>query len=477
MKSWSRFLLATVVLAFLPQNIGSQDQSPDSRDLLGSPRNGNWLTYHGDYGANRFSPLNKINTGNAHRLDVRWTYRIGPGKSNLRSSPIIFRGVMYVTGSNEVHAVNVATGTRLWVWKAKDEPTDMVNRGVAIRGNKLFFATSDCYLVALDRFSGNVIWSKQFARPTDGYFSTMAPLVIGEKIVVGISNMNSGPRGFVAAFSGSDGNELWRFWAAPVGLRGAPTWMTGSFDPLLNRLYWAVGSLRIGSRRPFGVTDVYDNSVVALNPENGRAIWATRLGEDMPDDWWDANEPLVLSDLRIGGSTRKVILQAHRNGLFFVIDRTNGKILLSKPFIEKVNWSRNEACPSMWGATNWMSPSFSSMTNLFYVMVHEGCMNKPNRFHIRALEPSSGNIVWDYPTRGPNEVSAGVLSTAGNLVVSGEGSGHIVILDARNGKLLRDFDAGKPTFSSPVTFLSRGEQLISVVAGSEVITLGLYKNP
>ncbi len=444
-----------------------------AQDLLNSPLNGDWLMYHGDYSAKRFSPLRQIDSGNVQELVPKWTYQINNGKSNLRSSPVVFKGIMYVTGSDEVHALDAATGTWLWIWKARNEKIDRINRGVAVYGDKIFFSTSDCYLVALNRFSGNLVWSKQYAQPSQGYYSTMAPLVVNGRVILGISNQNTGSRGFVAAFSSSTGKELWRFWATPEGVRGAPTWMTGSYDPGLDVLYWAVGNLKIDSKIEPKITAVYDNSVVALGPKNGKLIWATRLGDNMPYDWWDANEPLVLADLKMGRTMKKVVLQAHRNGMFFLINRVNGELLLSKPYVEKINWSRNDTCPSMWGATNWMSPSFSSTEELFYVMVYEGCMNQPNRFHVKAIEPRSGKIVWDYPTEGSNLAASGVLTTAGGLVFSGEGSGRIIALDAKSGKRVWVFVAEKTMFSSPMTFISQGRQFVSVVAGTDVLTFGL----
>ena len=447
-----------------------------TRDLLDSPKNGEWLLYHGDYRANRFSPLGQINLGNVNKLVPKWIYQIGKGGFNLRSSPIVYKGIMYVTGSDEVHALDAATGTWLWVWQARDENTGSnINRGVAIYGDRLFFSTGDCHLVALDRVSGNVIWSRQFAKPSDSYFSTTAPIVVGDKVVLGISNKNSGSRGFVAAFSVVNGSELWRFWTIPenVKLRGAPTWMVGSYDPLSDILYWPVGVLEEGAGDVSGLKNIYDNSIVAFNPKNGAVIWKTKLSGSMPFDW-DANEPLVLTDVVLGGINKKAILLAHRNGLFYLIDRMNGKILSSKPFIEKLNWSTPNTCPPLWGATNWMSPSFSPVTKLFYVMVLEGCRNEPNIFHIKAIRPASGKIVWDYPTRGSNLVVPGVLSTGGGMVFSGEGSGHVVVLNAKSGEKVWDFNVGKPIFASPVTYLSQGQQLISIVAGSDVITFGLH---
>ncbi len=447
-----------------------------TQDLLNSPKNGEWLLYHGDYGANRFSPLNQINLSNINKLVPKWSYQIGKGGFNLRSSPIVYKDIMYVTGSDEVHAIDAITGTWLWVWQAHEESSsNIINRGVAIHGDQLLFSTNDCRLVALDRISGNVIWSKQYANLSDGHFSTTAPLVVGDKVILGISNINSGSRGFIAALSLVNGNELWRFWTIPEGVkfRGAPTWMVGSYDPLSDVLYWPVGVLEEGSGNSLGLENVYDNSIVALNPKNGAVIWKTKLADNMPLGW-DANEPLVLTDMVLDNINRKVILLAHRNGLFYLIDRINGNIIFSKPFVEKLDWLSKDTCPSRWGATNWMSPSFNPVTNLFYVMVLEGCRSGPNVFHIKTIEPTSGNIVWDYLTRGSNMTAPGILSTGGGIVFSGEGSGHVVVLNSKSGEKVWDFNVGKQIFASPITYLSKNQQFISIVAGSDIITFGLH---
>lgn len=445
------------------------------QDLLNSPKNGDWLLYHGDYGANRFSSLDQINLGNVSKLVPKWIYQIGKRGFNLRSSPLVYKGIMYVTDSDEIHALDTATGTWLWVWQARDEDSNGMNRGVAIYEDRLFVSTYDCCLVALDRISGNVIWMKQFAKPDDNYFSAAAPLVVGDKVFTGISSMNSGSRGFIAAFSAINGDELWRFWTTSEDLkfRGAPTWMTGSYDPVLDILYWSVGVLEDRSIDSSGMSNVFDNSIVALNPQNGKLVWKTKLAGRMPFHW-DANEPLVLTNMVLDGVSKKVILLAHRNGLFYLIDRTDGKIILSKPFISKLNWSGIDTCPSIDGATNWMSPSFNPTTKLFYVMVLEGCRSEPNIFHIKAINPVSGDIAWDYTTRGSNMVMPGILSTAGGIVFSGEGSGRVVALSAKSGKKIWDFNVGKPIFASPVTYLSQDQQLISIVVGSDVVTFGLH---
>lgn len=443
-----------------------------TQDLLNSPGK-NWLLYHGDYGANHYSPLSEINRQTVGNLVPKWTYPITSG-TNLRSSPIVNEGIMYVTAANEVHALDAKTGQWLWIWQAYNNHSGGINRGVAIYEDKILFSTSDCKLVALNKETGNLIWSKQYVEPGRKYFSTMAPLVVKDKVIVGVADNNDYGRGFVVAFSISDGKELWRFWTLPIRseLMGAPTWLTGSYDILTDTIYWPVGTLPDKQRRDHELYDTlnaYHDSIVALDVMTGRLKWTVRLAKHLPIDW-DSNEPLVLMDR--GDSN--LILQANRNGMFYVIDRVNGKLILEKPFIKKVNWNIKDPCPSARGATNWMPPSLSPITNLFYVMTLDGCMSEENSFYLKAIEPLSGNIKWSYLTRGSNLALPGVLATNGNIVFSSEGSGHVVALNATNGEKLWDFGTGRSIWASPITYSVQGRQFVSIVAGSDVFTFSLH---
>ncbi|HEY4474324.1 MAG TPA: PQQ-binding-like beta-propeller repeat protein [Candidatus Paceibacterota bacterium] len=443
-----------------------------TEDLLSGPGR-NWLLYHGDYKANHHSPLSEINRGTVGSLVTKWVYPIASGAS-LRSSPIVYEGVMYVTAANEVHALDAKTGQWIWAWRAYEKRSSGVNRGVAIYENKILFSTSDCKLVALNKETGNLIWSRQYADSGKKYFSTMAPLVIKDKIIMGVADNNDHEKGFVAAFSVLDGRELWRFWTLPVNseLVGAPTWLTGSYDPSADVIYWPVGTLpdrQRGNRELYNTHNAYHDSIVALDAITGKPKWTVRLGKHLPVDW-DSNEPLVL----IEKGKSNLILQANRNGMFYVIDRVGGKIILEKPFIKRVDWGIKAPCPSVWGATNWMSPSFSSRTQLFYVVTTEGCVNEENPVYLRAIEPISGNIKWSYLTRGSNIAMSGALSTDGNVIFSSESSGHVVAIDAVSGKKLWDFNTGRSIFASPISYSVEGQQLVSIVAGSDVFTFGLH---
>ncbi len=460
------------------QNVKITSSEITTKDLLESPGNGDWLLYHGDYEARHHSVLKQINEQNIKKLIPKWSYKITPADTNLRSSPIVYKGIMYVTAANEVHALDAKTGNWLWRWQAYEKRSPGINRGAALYGNTVFFSTSDCQLVALDRKTGNLKWQKKYADTTLGYYSTSAPLVINSSVITGVSNDNKGSRGFVSAFSTINGDELWRFWTLPekTQFRGAPTWMTGSYDPMKNLLYWPVGLLAEGQNISVQEKNSHDNSIVALNPGNGTLKNEFKFNTKMPYDW-DANQPLVLADLGSGPDKINATMQANRNGIFYLFERTNQKLVLSKSFVRKIKWTADgTTCPPIWGATNWMAPSFDPTSGIFYVMALEGCVNTPNDFHLKALYVSAQKIytVWDYPVSGSTIMAAGVLSTDGNIVLTGNGMGYMVALNSVTGQELWKFNLGRPIFSSPVTYLVDGRQYISLVAGSDVFTFGLY---
>jgi len=446
------------------------------QDLLKGPEN-DWLVYHGDYGANHYSPLTEITSKNVGTLVPKWVYKINDG-AYLRSSPVVQNGIMYVTSANEVHALDARTGQWLWIWQAYDKRSTGINRGVAIYGDKLLFSTLDCRLVALNKETGNLLWSNHYAKTTDNYFSTMTPLVIkGDMVVVGVANSNDYARGFVAAFSITDGKELWRFWTLPADgpLLGAPTWLTGSYDPVADVIYWAVGTVpdrQRGDRQIYDTPNSFHDSIVALEAKTGKLKWQVRLARHLPIDW-DPNEPLVLLD----SGKQKLILLANRSGMYYVIDRENGNIILEKPFIDKLNWDETKGviCPSVRGATNWMPPSYNPITKLLYVMTLEGCVDESNSYYVKAIEPLTGNEKWRYASRGVNISTPGILSTAGNVVFSSEGSGHVVALDAMTGNKLWDFNTAWPIFAAPMSYAVDGSQYVAIVAGSDVINFSLFK--
>lgn len=514
--------LLALVAAHLPAQVTYQDilKSPDA----------NWLTYHGDYRGQRYSPLNQIDTKNVAQLAPAWTFGI-PGATHLEATPIVYEGVMYVTGSNSVFATDARTGKLIWSYRDQFATRESVNRGAAILGNSVFFVTGDCYLVALQRNSGAILWHKKFADVSQGYFSSMAPLALRDRVVVGVSGGDSGMRGFVAALSASTGEELWRFYTVPkkgepgaetwgefdTQWGGGATWMTGTYDPDLNVLYWATGNpwpdYNGTARRG---ANLYTDAIVALDANTGKLNWYFQFTPHDTHDW-DAQSIPVLVDIPINGKQRRVLLHPNRNGFYYVLDRVTGQFICATPFIEKLDWAKGidasghplevpemepipggrRVCPSTRGASNWMSPTFDPQTKLLYVPTLEQCdlytataeqpapmknmagggaeslPREPGQFFMRALNPASGKREWEYPMTGPGDMWAGAVSTAGGLVFFGDDDGTLVAIDAVTGKHLWHYYMGQTLTASPVTFSVNGKQYVSIASQSNVFTFAL----
>ena len=498
-------------------------------DVQRSP-NKDWLTYAGDYGATRHSPLAQINTQNVGSLVAKWVYKVD-GARRLSMSPIVHQGVMYITDSNRVEALDARTGRSIWTYRAPSKGT-RVNRGVAIWGDRVFMATTDCHVVALDKNTGALAWIREYASAKEGYSSSLAPLAVKGRLLVGVTGGGSGQRGFVAALDAGDGHEAWRFWTVPAKGEpgsetwggfpaewgGGPTWTTGSYDPALNLVYWPTGNPWpdfAGGRRMGD--NLYSDCVVALDGDTGKLKWHFQFTPH--DVWdWDANETPVLLDATWKGRPRKLLVQANRNGYYYVIDRVTGEFLHATPFVERLNWAKgvdakgrpivnpnmepttggNRICPSVRGASNWMSPSYNPATGLLYVVTLEQCdvmttsakepvpstgfrgtggegiPAEPGEFWLRALDATSGAIKWQYRMPGPATMWAGTVSTAGGLVFTGDDDGNLVALDARTGADLWHFPTGQTLYASPVTFEVNGKQYVTIAGESDIFTFGLF---
>ncbi len=500
-------------------------------DILKGPGE-NWLTYAGNYSSTRYSPLAQIHRGNVASLTTKWIYPI-EGARRLETSPLVYRGVMYATDTNDIHAIEAVTGRRIWHYHYEAANNDRVNRGVALLGDRVFLATSNAHLIALHAITGNLLWDREYAPSNQGYFATAAPLVVNDMVVVGVGGGGSGRRGFVAALDAATGDERWRFWTVPskdqpeaktwaqfpLDWGGAPTWTTGSYDPELNLLYWPTGNpwpdFYGGDRAG---DNLYSDCVIALDAATGKLRWYFQFTPHDTHDW-DSNETPVLLDQEFGGKMRKLLVHADRNGYYYVLDRTNGEFLLARPFVERLNWATGidakgrpiekphmeptpggiRVCPSVRGATNWMSPSYNPANNLLYVVTLEQCdiylssakapkplsgfhgtgaeqiPEEPGHISLRALSPRTGEMVWQRPMPGPGTMWAGTVATAGGLVFSGDDNGDLVAFDAKSGDDLWHFNTGHTLYSSPVTFSVKGKQYVTIAAESEIITFGLFE--
>ena len=299
------------------------------------------------------------------------------------------------------------TGRTIWVYTHPDVELRRKNRGAAILGNHVYFVTSDCHLVAVHRLTGAAIFDQPYADTKDGYFCTVAPVAIKDRLIVGVSGGDSGIRGFLAALSAETGEQLWKLWTIPgnddfgadtwgpktLPWGGAGTWMPGSYDPELDWLFWPTGNPWpdfYGGDRPGD--NLYSDSLIAVDLATGEMQWYFQFTPH--DVWdWDAQEPPLLLDLEIDGQMRNVVVQANRNGFYYVLDRKTGKFLRGNAFVDKLTWASGldengrpiliegmapspdgrVVCPTVWGAANWMADSYNPDTGLHYVMTMEAC--------------------------------------------------------------------------------------------------------
>jgi PQQ-dependent dehydrogenase (methanol/ethanol family) len=494
----------------------------------------NWLTYWGDLQGTHYSRLKSITPANVSSLRSQWSFQFAG--TNVEVTPLVVDGIMFVTGPlNNAAALDARTGRPIWRYTRRipdvhQQCTVMTNRGFAILGDRLYMATLDAHLVALDAKTGGVIWDVVVADYRQGFSITHAPLAIDGKIIVGITSGECALTGLVDAYDATNGKRLWRTYSiaqkgdparaswspessADVG--GAPTWMTGTYDAETDTLFWATGNPGADYD---GTTRLGDNlyacSVLALDPATGKLKWYFQFTPHDVHDW-DATETPVLVDAQFRGRMRKLLIQANRNAFFYVLDRETGEFLLGKPFAHQT-WASGlddkgrpiimpntdptpkgvYVCPDATGGTNWAAPSYDPATGLFYVPVREGCANytretitpkpgdpftggDPQEDHkrgapgsVRAIDPMTGDIRWSFPMR-LGSAAAGVLGTAGGVVFASDPEGSLVALDARTGSKLWHYQTGGEIRSSPISYEVDGKQYVAIAGDSTLFVFGL----
>ncbi len=496
-------------------------------DILKGPGE-NWLTYTGSYNGWRYAPGRQITPQNVGSLVPKWVYHLS-GARSLQTTPLVYDGVMYVTSANSVHALDVRTGRLVWKYTDTRAERQGVSRGVAILGDRVYCTSADNYLTALDRRTGAVIFSKSFADPSTGSSSTAPVFVARDKVIVGSSGGDGGIRGFLVALSPQTGEEIWRTYTVPakgepgseswsgfIEYGGAATWLSGTYDPELNTLYWTTGNAWPDYNGTWREGDnLYTSSLIALDLDTGKMKWYFQFSPHDTHDW-DAQSWPILLDLEWQGKLRKTVLHANRNGFFYLLDRTTGEFLRGTKLIDKITWAKgidakgrpivipgqtptpegNWICPSVKGATNWMSQSYNPGTGLLYVITLEQCgmytisAQKPvpqknfsgggateegGQVLLRALNPKTGERVWEYPMTGAGRMWAGAVSNAGGIVFTGDDDENVLGIDARTGKHLWNFNVGEMLTASPILYEVDGKQHLAIASATAIFDFGLFE--
>lgn len=505
-------------------------------DLVAAPSHPDeWLTHARTLDGWRYSPLAELTPASVGGLRLRWVHQLTTNDPIIEATPLVAGGAMFMAVPPAgVVALDLKTGTPIWHY-GRDLPLKMslccgrVNRGVALLGSTVFLGTLDAHLVALDAATGAPRWEVKVADATEGYSITVAPLAVGDLVIVGVSGGEFGVRGFVAAYAADTGKPVWRFNTIPGPgepghdswdgdswkTGGGPTWVTGAYDAALDLVYWGVGNPSpIYSGRDRAGDNLYSNSVIALARQTGKLAWHFQFSPHDEHDW-DSNQTPILADLAFAGGKRRAIGWANRNGFYYLLDRATGEFLLGKPFV-KQTWAtgldprgrpiladggrptRKGALvyPGVAGGTNWQSPSYHPGLGLMFVPATEGSSiftNSPPEKHqpgalfvasgatteelepvVKAIDMLTGDIRWEHRSPRTPGVGgrSGLLATAGDLVF-GASEGQLFALDARTGSELWRVGLGGMTAAAPISITVDGHQVIAIAAGRAVFLFGL----
>jgi alcohol dehydrogenase (cytochrome c) len=503
---------------------------------------GEWLMYSGSYNGWRHTSLAEITPANVAQLQIRWIKQFDIKDPNIEATPLVINGVIFmVPEAGHVLALNEKTGDVIWAYKRPIPPDlplayERVNRGLGVYGSTLYLGTLDGYLVAINANDGKVIWQTLVASPSGGYSITAAPLVVNRSVIVGISGGEFRIRGFLAAYDAASGQKQWKFDTIPgpgeVGHEtwendawrtgGGATWITGSYDPSTDLLYWGVGNPSPGFSGDVRPGDnLFTASVIALHASTGRLAWYFQFTPHDERDR-DAAQTPVLADLLIKGVVRRVICWPNRNGFYYVLDRITGEFLVGVPFVEvdwaeglssagrpilsdiaKVSVAGRRTRPGIVGGTNWQNPAFDQSRGSIFVHATESSSvftkappNKvvggQNGFYIGsgwsqtttanhkvfALDAATGRRRWEYSARSGQDYRfsdlnySGLLATGGGLMF-GASEGIFFALDADTGREVWRTSLGGVTKAAPISFTVDGRQVIAVAAGRALFVFGL----
>lgn len=497
-----------------------------------------WLTYSGSLDGGRYTPLTEITPENVSRLRVRWIRQFDTSESRSESTPIVVSGVIFTTEPPcDVVALDAKSGEEKWRYRRvlPDKlPIEVTkaNRGLAVLGNTLFLGSLDGVLVAINATDGSEIWQTKVVNPSEGYTMTGAPLIANGSVVVGVAGGEYGIRGFLAAYDAATGRQLWKFNAVPGPgefghdtwkndawrTGGGATWVTGSYDPSLDLVYWGVGNPAPGFQGDVRPGDnLFTDSLIALHASSGKLAWYFQFTPHDEHDW-DATQTPILVDLPIKGALRRVLCVADRNGFYYVLDRTTGEFLLGVPFVRQT-WAKGLdsagrpilsadaqvsstgrlTSPGSGGGTNWQNAAFDHKRSLIFIPATEGSSiftktvnagrgelgfypgsagndNEPPDSVVRALDAATGERRWECFSPGKKRFYpygySGLLATGGGLVF-GASRGFMFAIDAATGRDLWHVFLGGATLAPPVSFTVEGRQVVLVSAGRALFSFGL----
>lgn len=495
---------------------------------------GDVLTYGMGYSQNRFSTLTQINKDTVKRLVPAWSYSMADNRG-MEAQPLVKDGVVYITDHEKTVAIDAMTGRQIWKNTIEYAPETtkivccgIVNRGAALFEGKLYRTTLDANVIALDIKDGKEVWRTKSGDPKDGYSMTVAPLVANGVVIAGVSGAEFGIRGYIEGYDVVTGKQLWRTYTIPAAgekgsetwpagtekTGGGSTWVTGSYDPELDLVFWGTGNPAPWNPLNRKGDNLYTNSVLAIEPKSGKVVWSYQMSPNDPFDYDGVNE-WIQADLTVDGTPRKVIMQANRNGFLYVVERSTGKLLAANPFV-KVNWAERvdlktgrpvwsdltkqivetggkaRIYPSVSGGKNWHPMAFNPNTKLLYANTYDWGMDYETlpaeqaanqkagapafgvkfpaaydpdyRGVLRAIDPLTGKAKWETKFKSPN--IAGTLVTAGGLVFTGMLTGEFIAVDAETGKIVWQFQTPSGIVSQPVTWEKDGKQYITVGSGS-----------
>jgi len=495
--------MAILLLAGMPHRLMAQDLEPSQ---IEHPSADSWPTNNGDYTGRRHSSLTQINQANVKSLTLGWAFQTAQTAA-IKSSPLLVDGILYFTVPDNVWAVDARSGHMLWRYTYPPNKGDHIGqRGLAMEKGYLYFLGPDAHLLCLDAKNGKVKWNVVVADSSKGYWTTMAPLVIRNHIIVGISGDLDNLPGIIRSVDPDSGKIQWTWYATPPAgtpntATGGPAWVTGTYDPDLNLTYWGTGNptpVLQGDARPGD--NLYTCSIVALNPDTGELKWGFQPSPHDTHDW-DAVETPILIDGVVGGQPRKLLAQASRNGYFFVLDRTDGKDIVTTTF-GPTNWAMGIdakgqpipnpdkdpkrdgrlIAPDEGGLNNFRSSSFDPQTGFFIVDAHPSWslyFTKPEdgdygwagadyglwgKAVLEAIDYRTGKIAWAHDFNGGG-AGAGVLTTDAGLVFTGDPYGNVLAMRTSDGKILWHAGAGLTMVSSPITYMLDGRQYVMTSSG------------